>query len=926
MPMYPTDGIDTESVLELLGEVTSAFETSASAQPRFVALAGALVPRWARGLAVRWVDPSTRRVIFEGAHGETADDPFGHEAHTEARSTERAIALPLDARGRLFGELALFRGEGEAFERAHLALARELASRIACLLDGEHARARARQAEAEAARLGRELEGLAKRERLFRTAHDLSTDSVVVLRSVRDASGQIVDFEYLYANPVSLRMVQRPLHDVLGSHLLTLVPGHRDHHALFRRFVRVVETGIPEETALEYDGEGISGVFHSLAAKIDDGVVLYFHDVTQEKQQELALRESERRHRQLAERYGALVAAFAARVWTVKASEGLDAVPPFGLRDRGEASEGAILDEVHPEDRARVLAAWQESVTRRRPFSQGYRVRGDGAEHRYVHGRAVPVLEPDGAVREWVGVCIDEDERRRAEEALRESEALLKLAQRSARMGVWALDFETDAVTARWSDESNMIYGRDPSLPSPTYEEWLGLIREEDRPSVEQVTRHVLEGETDDWRLEFRIHHPKLGERWILEVGHREGRHGVGISLDLTTEKRTEERLRHIAKMDAVGRLAGGLAHDFNNQLQVVRGFASVVTKDPGLSRRSRDHLAEIGKAVERMRSSTSQLLAFSRQQVLTPETIELDEAIREGEPFLERLVGKSQIRPRLDLGPEAKWVRVDRAQLMQVLLNLTLNARDAMPHGGTIEVRTAIRTVHAGELDALARTPVPPGRYASLEVADTGRGIPPAVLDRVFEPFFTTKEVGRGTGLGLATVHGIVRQSSGFIWATSEADRGTTFVVLLPLTDAPPAPKEERRAEEAGVAGNRILVVEDESAVRCFLVEALESGGYEVVQAAHGREALERLESLGGEVDLVVSDATMPVMSGPELAHELSARYPDLPIVWISGYTRETAFEGGALGRDRAFLQKPVSAERLVETVRVRARRHASP
>jgi PAS domain S-box-containing protein len=1033
--------VDAAGVLALLGEVTSALETRHGPGQRFQAIADAVVPRWAAGMALRLVAPSGSEVVFEGMRGATGDEPFRRDM-AESLS-ERAIVLPLTVGSKRLGALALM-GDGErSLEAFDAKLARELSARIAGFLACEEAKAHAKKAQEAVERLERELLALATRENRYREAHELSFDSVVILHAVRDASGCIFDFEYVYANPVSLKVVRRPLHDVLGNHLLTLVPGHREHEALFGRFVRVVETGEANEMDVAYEGEGISGVFQSVAAKLDDGVVVYFHDITKQKQQERALRESELRHRQLAERYGALVTALAETVWTAKVSDGQATTPPPGLVAQQDAGLGRAshLDAIHPDDRTTVLETWRAAVEHRRPFAMGYRVQSLSSGYRYVHGRAVPVFEPDGRVREWVGVCIDEDERKRAEEllrsrerellalaegapdimarfdvdrriryvnppiaawtslapeqcvgktvaeldvpeevssvmdsalgevfgsasgraftidwpdaspdticfearlepeldddgrvqgviavirdlteirrreqALRESESILKIAQRSARMGVWALDFEP--LAGRWSDESNVIYGRDPSLPSPTYDEWLALIHPEDRPGVERCTHRVLAGLTDDWRLEFRIHHPQLGERWLLEVGHRDGAHAAGITLDVTNEKRTEERLRQAAKLDAVGRLAGGLAHDFNNQLQVVRGFAGVVAKDPGLGDRSRAHLQEIGKAVEHMRSSTAQLLAFSRQQVLAPETVDLDAAVAEAEPLLDRLASKGHTRLEIALDPEPKWVRFDRAQLMQVLLNLTLNARDAMPDGGVITFRTRMRDEPSGVNDARAKASVTKGRYAELAVSDTGKGIPQELLGQIFDPFFTTKEVGRGAGLGLATVHGIVSQSGGYIWATSTPGQGTTFTILLPLTPEPPAPKEEAPSDENALVGRRILVVEDESAVRRFLAEALESGGCEVVEAAHGLEALERLESLEGAVDLVVSDATMPVMSGPELCRELGSRYPELPIVWISGYTRETAFEGGALGRDRTFLQKPISAEKLVEVV----------
>jgi two-component system, cell cycle sensor histidine kinase and response regulator CckA len=297
---------------------------------------------------------------------------------------------------------------------------------------------------------------------------------------------------------------------------------------------------------------------------------------------------------------------------------------------------------------------------------------------------------------------------------------------------------------------------------------------------------------------------------------------------------------------------------------------------------------------------------------VLRAESVDLDAAIAEDEPMLARLVGGS-VRLVREAGPGAKWVRVDRGQLLQILLNLTINARDAMPSGGDVTIRTSIRSIAP---DAAATEVIgEPGLYAELSVTDTGEGITEDDLAHVFEPFFTTKEVGRGTGLGLATVHGVVAQSQGHVWAESRRGVGTTLTLLLPITDEAPRPARAADSDvEVAPQAVTVLVVEDEPAVRSFLAVALADAGFHVVEAENGRDALSHFES--GTIALVVSDVVMPVMSGPELERELRRRGIDVPIVFLSGYTREAAFEHSTEGRTPTFLQKPVPAARLVSAV----------
>jgi PAS domain S-box-containing protein len=375
----------------------------------------------------------------------------------------------------------------------------------------------------------------------------------------------------------------------------------------------------------------------------------------------------------------------------------------------------------------------------------------------------------------------------------------------------------------------------------------------------------------------------------------------------------SEDRLRQGAKMEAVGRLAGGLAHDFNNQLHALRGFVGYAARDTGIGEQARQDLLEVQRAVDRMADLTRQLLAFSRQQILRPEVLDLDQAIGDGEELIRRLIG-SQIEFGLVPAAGAKWVRVDRAQLQQILLNLCINARDAMPEGGRLEVRTSVGRLSDEES---ARSGGAGGEFVRLVVADTGTGIPAEDLPRIFEPFFTTKEVGQGTGLGLATVHGIVAQSGGYIWADSERGRGTRFTVLFPATTSPGGRESgERPAMPHRQASSRVLVVEDEDSVRSIVSRTLRDGGYDVIEARHGREALARLEEHGSTIALVLSDVVMPVMGGKELGERLAQERPGLPLVWMSGYPRDAAFADGSGGLDYPFLQKPIPEQVLLQTV----------
>jgi two-component system cell cycle sensor histidine kinase/response regulator CckA len=399
------------------------------------------------------------------------------------------------------------------------------------------------------------------------------------------------------------------------------------------------------------------------------------------------------------------------------------------------------------------------------------------------------------------------------------------------------------------------------------------------------------------------------------------------IKRDITQRKQSEEALRQAAKMEALGALAGGIAHDFNNQLHALSGFAHFIGRDSGLGSAARQDLQEIQKTVERMASLTRQLLAFARQQVLSPETLDLNAAIDDTLPMLRRLIGSNlAINSRLSPGP--KWVRVDRAQLVQVLLNLVINARDAMPSGGQLSIHTETLEVSPGTVIDRLGIPVDPGAYAELRVTDSGQGIRPEHLPHIFEPFYTTKEVGQGTGLGLATVEGIVSQSGGRVQVTSRVGSGTTFRILLPLTAepapvrAPGSPESVRLQSKA-----RLLVVDDEDTVRSVVSRMLQAEGYEVLGARHGQEAVRLLDQMGGAVDVVIVDVVMPVMGARELTEELARRYPDMAVVWMSGHPHEVELRSAEQLKNLPFLQKPIPPRVLSDTIEqvLRQRRERS-
>ena len=386
------------------------------------------------------------------------------------------------------------------------------------------------------------------------------------------------------------------------------------------------------------------------------------------------------------------------------------------------------------------------------------------------------------------------------------------------------------------------------------------------------------------------------------------------LQAGIEERERLESQLRQAHKMEAVGQLAGGIAHDFNNLLMIILSYSELLGESLGDDDPRRETMLEITGAAERAAALTHQLLAFSRQEVVRPQAIDLNEAVPNLLKLLRRTLRES-IELEVELDPDLRHTTIDRSQLEQVLMNLVVNAGDAMPRGGTLRVETANRTVD--ESQARLHPGLDPGDYVVLSVADTGEGMPPEVAARVFEPFYTTKPRGSGTGLGLATVYGIVKQADGYITLASEPGRGTTATVYLHATseEIPREAVEEPRSRTS-TGGETILVVEDEDSVRTLVHRLLERNGYHVLTARSGAEGLETVAAYDGAIGLALTDVVMPGMSGGEFADQATAASPDLKIVFMSGYPDDVAEELGALSPGLNYLQKPFNATAVLETV----------
>ncbi len=525
--------------------------------------------------------------------------------------------------------------------------------------------------------------------------------------------------------------------------------------------------------------------------------------------------------------------------------------------------------------------------------------------------RVAPVTQ-GGAVSAVLWLATDVERLRRAEELVRDHDDRLRIIVEAAEMGVWTVDLANGTVTTDL--RTNEVFGQPGGLLS--MEAAVDIVAPEDRETV--IAAISSAQSTGSYGpIEHRILHPSGRALWVRAVGrlHR-GADGkdrlIGGVIDITDQKRIEAELAQAQRLDSIGRLAGGVAHDFNNLLTAMFGSIELALSTlPSDAPAARD-LADIRYCAERGATLTAQLLAFARRQVLEPRVMTLSTLVLDVETILRRVLGED-IELSAVCQAEGR-VRVDAHQIERVLVNLAANARDAMPDGGRLTLETL--DVDLDEPYATAHAEVIAGRYVMLAVSDTGTGIAPEQLPRIFEPFFTTKAPHAGTGLGLATCYGIVRQAGGHIHAYSELGHGTTFRIYLPRVDAPIDTETAPPVARQSNGHETVLVVEDDEVVRRVTVRGLRRLGYEVLEASNGVEALETA-TRHGAVDLVLTDVVMPQMNGKELAERLRALQPRIVVLFVSGYTANAIVHHGVLDPDIEFLAKPFNIATLHARIR---------
>jgi two-component system cell cycle sensor histidine kinase/response regulator CckA len=575
---------------------------------------------------------------------------------------------------------------------------------------------------------------------------------------------------------------------------------------------------------------------------------------------------------------------------------------------------------------------WQYVAPQDREMAQAY-------QKARKEGRSAPnnfelhLLKRDGAVIAldcmassiaWEGgqatlaTVVDMTERKRAEQGLRVSDERFRQIAENIKEAfiVVELDgFRPLYLSRMWEE----IWGRSLEEAYRQPMAWLQAIHPDDAGVIAEARQAIEKG--DPIARNFRVVRPDGTIRWVrarafpVYNANRELYREVGLVEDITDLRRTEEQLLQAQKMEAVGRLAGGVAHDFKNLLTAILGYSELVLQDLGPDHASAMDVKEIRAAGQSAENLTRQLLAFSRRQILQPQTLDLNKVLTRVDALLQRIIGED-VELTMKLTAPLGRVSADPGQIEQVVLNLAVNARDAMPHGGKLTIETANVVL---DHDYVAQhTGATPGPHVMVAVTDTGTGMDQATQQRLFEPFFTTKEPGRGTGLGLATVYGIVTQSRGSIWVYSELGQGSTFKVYLPVTTEEVVAPVAMEMSPASLSGTEtVLVVEDQIEARSVICETLRRRGYTVIESVNGPDAIVKGRQVDVTIDVMLTDVIMPGMGGRRVAEVIRATRPQLKVVYMSGYTDSAIVDHGILEPGVTFVQKPFATETLLRKIR---------
>jgi two-component system cell cycle sensor histidine kinase/response regulator CckA len=541
----------------------------------------------------------------------------------------------------------------------------------------------------------------------------------------------------------------------------------------------------------------------------------------------------------------------------------------------------------------------------------GWRARKDGSRF-WANGLLTALYDENREVRGFAKITSDLTEKHRQDVLLR---SILDHVQDS----IFCIDHQ--GIIATCNEAAEKVFGY-------SHSEVIGknlnlLVSDSTRSDHDAHFATLLRtgvavktsvGRVIESRRKDGSHFPALLTLSEFQTEVDESRHFTCVVHDLTEQRKLETQLHQSQKMEAFGQLAGGVAHDFNNLLTVIIGYTEILVSQMLTDDPQRAMLETVQRAGHGAASLTRQLLAFSRQQILAPQVVDINAVVNETQNMLRRLIGED-LKVVAVLAPTLDPVKVDPDQFKQVIINLAVNARDAMPHGGTFTIQT--RNVELDETHTKASPEFRPGRYVLLAISDTGCGMLPAVIAHIFEPFFTTKGVGKGTGLGLAVVQGIVKQSGGHIEVQSLVGAGSTFNIYLPPAQWGDARAPLPEVSEPIPGTETILLVEDDQAVRVFSARVLQNYGYTVLQAASGRDAMQVAEGREGKLDLLVTDVVMPEMNGGKLAEALCASHPRLKVLYLSGYTADAVIRAGIQQGEVAFLQKPYAPRALATKVR---------
>jgi PAS domain S-box-containing protein len=684
------------------------------------------------------------------------------------------------------------------------------------------------------------------------------------------------------------------------------------------------ESVLFEQVLVAKDGRRIPVEIHSRPFVLDGkpAAIATLRDISERKRAEKALHESEQRLTLAMKAAQLGIFEYDFNGNTIHVSPEFRSI--YGFEAEEVVTREAVRSRILPEDREQVLA----------DFMRSWDLTGDGLiknQHRITHPkgirwmmvRAEIFFAGAGAARHpirAIGTVLDITRQKQAELELRASQQQLRTALDAAELGVITRNMDSPLLDC--DELTRSIFGWGPDQPI-TMSDIDAAMPPEDRERFHEQRESLLSGNTgEDYSIEYHIRRPDGEMRWVTlrrdMVPDSAGKPNrmVGVVRDITQSKRAqdeklalEQQFLHAQKMEAIGRLAGGVAHDFNNILMVIRSYAEIMELSLPPEHKLLKNVEAILKASDRAASLTGQMLAFSRKQVLSPIPLSLSAAVAEAAKMLQRLIGEDI---ELRVLPRSTWmIRADPDQIAQVLLNLSVNARDAMPEGGVLTISTFDVDIEAD------RVGIPPGSYAVVSVSDTGTGIPPDVQQRMFEPFFTTKSVGKGTGLGLSTVYGIVTQSGGHMLVNSEAGQGSIFTIYLPRVQDRAASVKLTNAERLPGGTETLLVVEDEEALRSSIVEFLTGLGYNVVCAASGPQALQTTAGFNGLIDLMVTDVVMPKMSGRELAQILAGQRPEMKTIFMSGYTNDAIVRHEVQEQGLVFLQKPFSLAALARKIR---------